>query len=789
MRLEDLLGKKLLFADGGMGTMLQAAGLPDGVIPDLWSVDNPEAVKNVHKSYVDAGCNIITTNTFGTNPVKLRGEKYSAVELARAAVKNAVQVVKNSGREDVFVALDIGPTGKLLAPLGDLKFEDAIKSFSETIKAGAEAGADAVIIETMSDTYEIKAAVIAAKESCSLPILCTMTFDEKGKLLTGGDIKVAAALLDNLGVSAIGLNCGLGPDGMLPIVEELKDLTALPIIVSPNAGLPKIKDGKSYFDVTPETYAKSMKKIAGAAAVIGGCCGTTPAHIKKMIDECQGTEVIKREEPNSLYVSSYIKSVKIDDMPIVIGERINPTGKKLFKQALRDNDIDYILREAIAQEEKGADILDVNVGLPEIDEAATLKKAIFEIQKVTGLPLQIDTSNYKAMEEALRLYNGKALVNSVNGKEESMENVLPLVKKYGAAVVVLTLDENGIPETVEGRVEIAKRVIDRALSLGIKKRDIIVDTLTLPISADKDAAKVTLGALKAVRRELGVRTALGVSNISFGLPERKIINSAFYTLALENGLNAGIINPLSEDMMCAYDAFCALRGFDEACGRYIGRHSGEKKEEASVQAEMTLCEAVISGLSEKASKIAKNMLDSKDSLEIINSELIPALDTVGAGFEKGKVFLPQLLMSAEAAKSAFDVIKAGMSKGEKSNGEKIVLATVHGDIHDIGKNIVKVLLENYGFDVIDLGKDVPSEDVVYAVIKNNAKLVGLSALMTTTVPSMEETIKLLHEKCKGVSTVVGGAVLNPEYAEMIGAEFYAKDAMETVRIAQKYFNN
>lgn len=787
-KFAELLGKQMLFADGAMGTMLQNAGLPDGYPPDLWVLEQSEKVKEVHRAYIQSGCNIITTNTFGTNPIKLSPLGADTAEIASKAVRLVKEEISKSGRDDCFAALDIGPTGKLLAPLGDLNFEDAVKSFSETIKAGAQAGADLVLIETMSDTYELKAAIIAAKESCELPIVCTMVFGEDGKLLTGADIETAVSIADALGVSALGMNCGLGPDSMLPLVKKMKKVTSVPLIISPNAGLPKTENGRTYFDVSAVDFAEKMKEIASYASILGGCCGTTPEHIKELVKSCKDFMPPKSEEISGLTVCSYAQCVRIDEKPVIIGERINPTGKKRFKQALAENDIGYILREGLSQEENGAHILDVNVGLPEIDEVKMLTNAVTSLQKVTRLPLQIDTSDVDAMEAALRIYNGKPLVNSVNGKDENLHAVLPLVKKYGGAVVGLALDEDGIPGTAEGRFKIAEKIVNTALSYGIPRRDIIIDALTLPISADASSAEITLEAMRIIKEKLNVKLVLGVSNISFGLPQRVNINSVFFTLALENGLRAGIVNPLSREMMNSYYSFCALKALDTNCETYINRCSAatEVKSEAKDE-EMTLCNAVVKGLSEQAGKIAQKLGESIDPIEIINTQLVPALDIVGEGFEKGTVYLPQLLMSAEAAKTAFDSLKSFMSDGGGEKGETVIVATVHGDIHDIGKNIVKVLLENYRFNVMDLGKDVPAEDIVKAAKENNVRLVGLSALMTTTVTAMEETIKLLNKECPQTKTVVGGAVLTKEYADMIGADKYAKDAMETVRYAQEIF--
>ena len=783
----NLLKEKILIADGAMGTMLQDMGLPFGYAPDLWAVEEPEKVAAVHRKYIDAGCNIITTDTFGTNRLKMAEFGKDAAEVAVAGVKLLKKAIADSGKKDVFAFLDIGPTGRLLKPMGDLDFNEAVNVFAEVVKAGADAGADGIIIETMSDLYELKAAVLAAKENSSLPVFCTMVFDEKGKLLTGADVETAAATLEGLGADAIGLNCGMGPDGMLPIVRRMRNACSLPLIVNPNAGLPKTKDGRTYFDVTPELFAKSMEEILEYASVVGGCCGTTPEHIKALGEVAFGKAPNPIPEFNKTVVTSYAQRVEIGKKPVIIGERINPTGKKLFKEALKSGDGNYALREAAKQEEAGAHILDVNVGLPGIDEPKILEETVLGIQRITALPLQIDTSDSAAMERALRVYNGKPLINSVNGKEESMNAVLPLVKKYGGVVVALTLDEDGIPETPEGRLKIAKKILDKAAELGIQKRDIIIDPLTLPVSAGKEAAEVTLTSLEMIKNQLLVNTVLGVSNVSFGLPDRRLINSAFYTLALEKGLSCGIINPCSQDMMAAYDAYCALKGFDENFETYIKRHAGEKAPVAAASPVMSLGECIIKGMDTDSAKSAEALSKNQDVLDIIANEIVPALDKVGKGFEEGSIFLPQLLMSAEAAKAAFDVLTPLIKKEGVQKGEKIVLATVKGDIHDIGKNIVRVLLENYQFDCIDLGKDVPPEAVVDAVKKDNVKLVGLSALMTTTVPSMEETIALLKKECPDTKVMVGGAVMTADFAKEIKADFYGKDAMEDVRIAQKFF--
>lgn len=767
--------EKIKFFDGGMGTMLQAAGLKAGVLPETLNITNKEMILTVHKAYADAGCEYITANTFGANCLKF--ENYDEI------IKAGIDLAKSMGKK---VLLDIGPTGKLLKPMGELAFDVAVDVFTKTVIAGKD-GADAILIETMSDTYEIKAAVLAAKENCDLPIIVTMIFDENGRLLTGADIKTAVTMLEGLGVDVIGLNCGLGPKQMIEYVKELRKWTSLPIAVQPNAGLPVSVNGKTVFNVEPEEFAQDMKKIAElGVSYVGGCCGTTPEHIRQMIELCKDIPANVPEPKNYCLVSSYSETVDLGGKPKIIGERINPTGKKLFKEALRRNDIDYIIKEGIAQRDAGAHILDVNVGLPEIDECKMMEDAVYNLQAVLPTPLQIDTTNIAALERALRIYNGKPMLNSVNGKQKNMEEVFPLAKKYGSVVVCLCLDENGIPEMAEGRIAVAEKIIKTAKEYGIDKKDLIIDALTMTISTDKNNAKETLKAVKYIRETLGVNTVLGVSNISFGLPQRDVINTAFFTLALQSGLSAGIINPKSLSMMNAYYSYNALAGLDDNCTEYI--ESVTETQQAVQETNITLHTAIVKGMKDEAGACAKELLKDMAPLDIINNHIIPALDEVGAGFEQNKIFLPQLLMSADSAKAAFDVIKEYMilNNAEEKSGNKIVLATVHGDIHDIGKNIVKVLLSNYGFDVLDLGKDVPEETVLQAVIENNVKLVGLSALMTTTVPAMEKTIKLLHENTDA-KVLVGGAVLTKSYAKMINADWYAKDAMESVRIAKAFF--
>lgn len=761
------------FFDGGMGSMLNLAA---GELPEQLNITQPERVFAVHEAYAKAGAEYITANTFGANSLK-----YDNVS---EIVKAGVKLAKRAGKK---VALDLGPTGKLLKPMGDLDFERAVEIYAEVVLAGKD-DSDVIIIETMSDTYELKAAVLAAKENSDLPVIASMIFDEKGRLLTGADVKSATAMLEGLGVDVIGLNCGLGPVQMIPLVKELRDCTSKPIIVMPNAGLPESIDGKTVYNVSPGEFASCMREIAQlGVSYLGGCCGTTPEHISSMIELCKDIPDDVPEPKNDTVVTSYSSSVTIGDKPVIIGERINPTGKKLFKEALRNNDLDYIIKEGIAQKEKGAHILDVNVGLPEIDEVQMLRDSVYSLQSVMSLPLQLDSSDPIALESAMRIYNGKAMINSVNGKKSSMQAVFPLVKKYGGVTVCLCLDETGIPSTAEGRIEIAKRIINTAAEYGIDKKDLVVDALTMTVSTDSSNAIETLKAVSYIRNELGVATVLGVSNISFGLPKREVINTAFFTLALQAGLSAGIINPLSDSMMNAYYSYNALSGYDNNCAEYIDSVTlaeAAPRESSSLD----LKTAIIKGLKDDAAHFAGKLLENISAMDVINDHIIPALDDVGVGFESNKIFLPQLLMSADAAKEAFSVIKANilMSGQKQSSGNKIIIATVEGDIHDIGKNIVKVLLENYGFDVIDLGKDVKCEKVLEETIKNDAKLVCLSALMTTTVPNMEKTIKLIHDNTDA-KVQVGGAVLTKSYAKMINADFYAKDAMESVRIAKAYF--
>lgn len=841
MDIREEMGKRILFFDGGLGSLLQARGLKPGELPETWNLSKPEELIAIHKEYLEAGADIILANTFGANRFKYENLE----EIVTAAVHNAQKAVQECGRK-AYVALDMGPTGKLLKPMGTLDFEEAVSVYAQVVKAGVKAGADLILIETMSDTYELKAAVLAAKENSDLPVVATVVFDESHKMLTGATPEVVVALLEGLRVDAIGMNCGLGPKQMKPIFEKMARCASIPLVITPNAGLPRSENGKTVYDVTPEEFAEDVEEIIDMGAFFaGGCCGTTPAHIKALTSRCGKKKPLPLVAKDITVVTSYSKAVELGKKPVIIGERINPTGKSKFKQALRDNNMEYILEEGVKQSDSGAHILDVNVGLPEIDEVSMMKQTVYELQSILPLPLQIDTTNVQAMEQAMRIYNGKPMINSVNGKEEVMREIFPLVQKYGGVVVGLTLDEDGIPSTAEGRLAIAERIYRTAESYGISQKDIVIDALTMTMSTDMNSAKTTLAVVKKIK-EQGGRTVLGVSNISFGLPQRELVNAAFFSMAMDAGLSAGIINPNARAMRQAYDTFCVLQGYDEQCMNYIENYAvapemipapttsgggstgttgggavpgGAAGNDAQGGAGMasggtaggsipqngagrsggslTLKDCIIKGLKEPAYRATKELLGdgntpgTKGTMEIINEDLVPALDTVGQGFEKGTMFLPQLLMSAEAAKAGFQAIKEYVTASGNVQEKKgtVVIATVKGDIHDIGKNIVKVLLENYGYEVIDLGKDVPPETVVATVEETKAPLVGLSALMTTTVTSMEETIKQLHKAAPWCKIMVGGAVLTQEYANMIGADFYGKDAMQSVYYTESVFQN
>ncbi len=799
MKITDYLKTEKLYLDGGMGTLLQAEGLHPGELPERWNITHPDVIRGVHRAYLDAGSNVVSTNTFGANILKLSIEELdsvvcAAIRLAREACEESV------GTQEMWVALDIGPTGRMLKPYGDLDFEDAVKVFSKTVELGVKYGVDLIFIETMQDSYETKAALLAAKECSTLPVFVSNAYGEDGKLMTGADPAAMAFMLEGMGADAIGANCSLGPKALSGVIGEYLKYSSIPVLLKPNAGLPRVEGGATVYDVSPEEFADELSALMEKGVrIAGGCCGTTPAHIAALTERTRGITPATLTKKDFAAVSSYTHAVCFADTPILIGERINPTGKKRFKEALKNNDIDYILGEGIAQQEKGAHILDVNVGLPEIDEKEMLVRAVCELQAVTDLPLQIDTADPAAMEAALRRYNGKPMINSVSGKRESMDSIFPLAKKYGGLIVALTLDESGIPESAEGRVLIAKKILACAKEYGIDKKDIIFDPLAMAVSADKFAARETLASVERITRELGCKTSLGISNVSFGLPSREVITATYFALALDRGLSAAIMNPYSAEMMKVYRSYIALSGRDENFSSYIelaqslpstalGTPTGDAAKEPTEQSASELQRVITKGLKEQSASITRSLLSVKDPLSIVSDEIIPALDTVGVGFEKKTVYLPGLLMSAEAAKCAFEEIKAAMPSGDANKKCSVVIATVKGDIHDIGKNIVKLLLENYGFKVVDLGRDTPPEVIADKVVELKAPLVGLSALMTTTVPSMEKTVKLLREHAPWCKIMVGGAVLTKEYAASIGADFYGKDAMESVRFAEKVNN-
>ena len=785
MDFKQLLKKEFVILDGAMGTMLQARGLKMGETPEVLNIEKPEMLTEIHREYIEAGSDIVYANTFGANRYKLKKSGYSVGEIIKAGIKNARRACEGT---NALVALDIGPIGQLLEPTGTLTFEEAYDIYKEQVLAGLDS--DLIVFETMTDLYELRAAVLAAKENSDKPIVCTMTFEENRRTFTGCSVSSMALTLEGLGVDAIGVNCSLGPAELYPVIEELCNWTNLPVAVKPNAGLPD--PVTNTYNVTSKEFAGLIEKLIPLGVkFFGGCCGTNPEFISEVKKVLEGKKYVKitHDIPAACCTPS---NTVIIDRPRIIGERINPTGKKLFKEALLAGDMDYILGQAIEQVKGGADILDVNVGLPGIDEKDMMRRAVKAIQGVADVPLQLDSTIPEVLEEALRVYNGKPIVNSVNGEEKSLETVLPLVKKYGAAVVGLCLDENGIPKTAEGRFKIAKKILDRALSLGIRREDVYIDCLTLTVSAEQEAAMETLNAVERVKKELGLRTVLGVSNISFGLPDRVKVSSNFLTMALTKGLDLPIINPNIESMTAAVKAYNVLAGYDKNSVEYISRYGQQSvagEESKTPKGDIDLNYALENGLKNEGARLTEELLKNTDPMEIINDILIPALDKTGSEFEKGKIFLPQLILTAGVAQSCFEVIKNHFAKtGEKSVSKgKIILATVKGDIHDIGKNIVKVLLENYGYEVIDLGKDVDYQAVLDCAVKENVHLVGLSALMTTTLVSMENTIKLLHDNNVDCKIMVGGAVLTPEYAEQIGADYYAKDAKESCDIAKRVF--
>lgn len=777
----NLLKNKYILLDGGFGTEL----IKKGLLPNEDTVnavfDHPGWVKEIHKSYIEAGSNIIMADTFGANAFKLENSKHSVEECINEAVSLAKEAAAGT---NTLIALDVSTTGKLLVPTGDLTFESAYEVYKEVAICGEKAGADLICLETFTDLREARIALLAAKENTDLPVTVTLSFDENGLTMNGSTPSAVAVTLVAAGADAVGLNCSLGPDKLSGVVEEFLKYSSVPVIVKPNAGLPDLKTGK--YSMGAEEFASLMAKFYEKGAVIlGGCCGTSPEYISELKKQLDKTEIKEKNETVKGVISGATNAVVLSE-PRVIGERINPTGKKKFKEALERNDLDYILNEGLSQVDAGADILDVNVGHSEIDEEEMMQKVVTSLQGSIGVPLQLDSTSPEVLEKALRTYTGKAIINSVNGEKKSLNTVLPLAKKYGAAIVGLTLDEGGIPETVEKRVEIAEKIINRATEIGIPKEDVIIDCLTMTVSAKQSAAQTTLDAMKQVKEKFGVKTTLGVSNVSFGLPQREIVNTAFVTLALQNGLDLPIMNPNSASMIGAVRAYKVLKGIDKDSTQYISAFAGEKTA-VQEKKELSLGECIEKGLKTQGAKLTEKLLKETDTQDLINNVLIPALDNVGAEFERGKLFLPQLMRAADAAGACFEVIKETMKKNNtktESKG-KIILATVKGDVHDIGKNIVKTVLENYGYEVIDLGRDVDSSEVVKAQKEHNVKLVGLSALMTTTLPAMEETVKALKESKADCKIMVGGAVLTPEYAEKIGADFYAKDAKMSADIAKK----
>jgi 5-methyltetrahydrofolate--homocysteine methyltransferase len=790
MGIREQLKKGFVIFDGAMGTMLQNTGLKTGELPEVLNIRNKGMIVDIHKKYLDAGAMVVTTNTFGANELKLKNSGVTVEDVVNAAVMNAKEAV---GSGEGYVALDIGPIGELLKPMGTLSFDRAYEIFKRQVVQGVKSGADLILIETMTDLYESKAAILAAKENSDLPVFFTMSFEESGRTFTGCSAEAMVITARGLGVDALGVNCSLGPIEMKPLINKILEISDVPVMIQPNAGIPCVCNGHTEYRVTPEQFAESMKEFAEKGArVLGGCCGTTDRHITLLSETLKTMKVKKTDKTFASCICTPTKVVKVDEVRI-IGERINPTGKRLFKEAIKKGDLDYIMREAIAQVEAGAEILDVNVGLPEIDEEEMMVRVIEELQSIIDTPLQIDSNNPKVIEKALRIYNGKAIVNSVNGEDEILDRVLPVIKKYGAAVVGLTLDDQGIPATAAGRFEIAEKIVKKAEGYGIDRSDVYIDCLTLTAAAQQKEVRETVKALEMVKEKLGVKTVLGVSNVSFGLPNRGLLNRTFLTAALAAGLDLPIINPLDKGMTDVINAFKVLWFQDENCERYVDMYKSSEgetpKNVVDKKSSQGLFEIIEKGLKEEAPEATEKLLERFEPLDIINGYIIPALDSVGDKYEKGDIFLPQLIQSAETVRSAFTVIKKKIvaTSAADVNKGRIVLATVKGDVHDIGKNIVKVLLESYGFEVIDLGKDVPKEAILREVLEKDVKLVGLSALMTTTVCNMEETINHLKGSCPDCKVMVGGAVLNESYAESIGADFFGKDAKESVNIANKFF--
>lgn len=783
MKITEFIKNKTVILDGGMGTLLQAEGLPVGEKPEMWNITHPDVITRIHREYLDAGSNVISTNTFGANRLKFSPEELEKI-IARAVENARVAIESSSGKQEKWLALDIGPTGKMLKPLGDLDFEDAVSIFADTVRLGVKYGVDLIFIETMADSYETKAALLAAKENSDLPVFVSNAYGEDGKLMTGASPAAMVALLEGMGADAIGVNCSLGPKALFSVIKEYVRYSSLPLIFKPNAGLPRIENGQTVYDLSAEDFATDIGEIVefGVRAV-GGCCGTTPEYISAVASRIKRILPRNIEKKYDTLVSSYTHAVVFGNSPVLIGERINPTGKPRFKEALLKGDIEYILREAVSEEEAGAHILDVNVGLPGISESELLPDVIERLQEITALPLQIDTADPVAMERAMRRYNGKPMINSVNGKAESMAAIFPLVKKYGGVIVCLTLDEKGIPESAYERYAVACKIYHEARKYGISHKDLIFDPLAMAVCTNNEAAKETLTAVNMISEGMHCHTCLGISNVSFGLPDRDLLNASFLSLALANGLTAAIVNPHSTEIMRSYHSYMALMGLDNAFKKYISFTT--QPDEVNDTSVCDLKWAIVKGLRSKAAVFAKELLKSKSPIEIINEDIVSALNDVGEGYAQKRIFLPALLMSAEAAGTAFDVIKSTMRDDEKATKCPIILATVKGDIHDIGKNIVRLILENYGFDVTDLGKDVSPDKIADEALRLDAKIVGLSALMTTTLPAMEETVRLLRERAPSCKIMVGGAVLNEEYAGKIGADFYGRDAMEAVRYAEE----
>lgn len=793
---------KILVLDGAMGTELVKKTENLGKIPEELNITNPDIVKSVHKSYVDAGADMIYTCSFGANAYKCKDSKYSVEELVTAAVKNAREVAEP---KNVKTALSMGTIGDIIEPFGNLKFDRAYEIYKEMVVAGMKAGVDALVFETQTDLLEVKAGVLAARENTNLPIMVTMTFEANGRTFTGTSVESMGITLEALGVKAVGVNCSLGPNELLPLVKRLRSVTSLPIIVKPNAGLPDPMTGK--YSMSPEEFASSMIPfLEMGVSMVGGCCGTSPEFIEKLAAVASTYKPCKPSKITNSFLCSGREFVDVKNVHVV-GERINPTGKKLFKEALLNHDLDYIKNQALQQVEAGAEILDVNVGLPGIDEVSMMQEVVKELQAIVSTPLQIDSSNPEAIEAALRVYNGKALVNSVNGEAEVMDKILPLVVKYGASVIGLTMDKEGVPSSWESRVKIADRIIEKCHSYGIEDKDIYIDCLTLTVSAQQKECRDTLTAIREVKKKHDVHTVLGVSNISFGLPRRELINTTFLTMAMEAGLNLPIINPNNEAMMGAVDAFLVLNNVDVKSEKYVAKYAKPAEESDSkagvaafgtdatgkqnAASDESVASYIRKGLADNTARAVREILKTKEPLDVVNEELIPALDKVGADFEKGTLFLPQLLSAAMAAEAGFTVIKEQMAANNQETISKgtIVLATVEGDVHDIGKNIVKTILENYGFKVIDLGKDVAPMKVVEAAREYDVRLVGLSALMTTTVVSMEKTIKAIREAGLNCKVMVGGAVLTEDYAHKIGADYYSKDAKQSADIAKSVYGD